>query len=209
MNHTWTSDIDIVLQSPTGLNVILLSDAAGANDLSNTTLIFDDAAAATVPAAVTPIPSGTYKPTNVGTPDTWPAPGPPTVNQATPTLTTFTGDMNGTWQLFVLDQVGGDVGNINGAYSIGFLLTAPPCTSPARTVVVTVNAPTTITTQPVSQVVCTDKVATFTVVAGGSGPFSYQWQVSTNGGNTWTNIANGGVYSGATTATLTITAPPV
>src|SRR5204863_6542676 len=120
-----------------------------------------------------------------------------------------TGDMNGTWKLFVLDQVGGDVGNINGGYSIGFLLTAPPCTSPARTVVVTVNAPTTITTQPVSQVVCTDKVATFTVVAGGSGPFSYQWQVSTNGGNTWTNIANGGVYSGATTATLTVTAPPV
>ncbi|MBK6378919.1 MAG: hypothetical protein IPF72_03940 [Chitinophagaceae bacterium] len=25
----------------------------------------------------------------------------------------------------------------------------------------------------------------------------------------WTSVANGGVYSGATTATLTVTAPPV
>jgi hypothetical protein len=72
-----------------------------------------------------------------------------------------------------------------------------------------VNSPTTVLTQPVNQAVCTDKVATFTVAAGGSGPFSYQWQVSTDNGNTFTNIANGGVYAGATTATLTITAPPV
>jgi hypothetical protein len=98
--------------------------------------------------------------------------------------------------------------NFNG--SITFLGSGPgTCTSPARTVIVTVNQPTTVTTQPVNQTICTDKVATFTVVAGGSGPFSYQWQVSTNSGNTWTNITNGGVYSGATTATLTITAPPV
>ena len=97
----------------------------------------------------------------------------------------------------------GFVGNVS------FSSTSPGCTSPPRTVVVTVNQPTTITTQPVSKTICTDKVATFTVVAAGSGPFSYQWQVSTNSGNTWTNISNGGVYSGATTATLTITAPPV
>src|SRR4029079_18089492 len=128
MNHTWTSDVDIVLQSPSGQNVILLSDFGGANDLAATTLIFDDAAAATV-TNVNPIPSGTYKPTNVGTPDTWPAPGPPTVTQATPTLATFTGDMNGTWKLFILDQFAGDAGNVNGGYSIGFALTAAPCTS--------------------------------------------------------------------------------
>ncbi|MEO6254119.1 MAG: T9SS type A sorting domain-containing protein, partial [Ferruginibacter sp.] len=84
-----------------------------------------------------------------------------------------------------------------------------PCTSPARTVTVTVNNPTTIVTQPAVQTICTDKVATFTVVAGGTGPFTYQWQVSTNGGGLFTNITNGGVYSGATTSTLTITAPPV
>jgi len=86
-----------------------------------------------------------------------------------------------------------------------------PCTSPARTVVVTVNQPTTLNANiPANQVVCTDKVATFTTaVTAGTGPHSYQWQVSTNNGNTWTNVTNGGVYSGATTVTLTVSAPPV
>jgi subtilisin-like proprotein convertase family protein len=98
--------------------------------------------------------------------------------------------------------------NFNGA--VTFLGSGPgTCQSPGRTVVVTVNQPTTITTQPVAQTICTDKVVTFSVVAAGSGPFSYQWQVSTTGiGGTYTNITDGGVYSGTNTSTLTITAPP-
>lgn len=43
--------------------------------------------------------------------------------------------------------------------------------------------------------------ATFSILNPGSG--AYQWQVSTNGVN-WTNVSNGGVYSGATTSALTI-----
>jgi subtilisin-like proprotein convertase family protein len=99
--------------------------------------------------------------------------------------------------------------NFNGA--VTFTASVTPCTSPARTVVVTVNQPTTLNAAlPANQTICTDKVATFTAaVTAGTGPHSYQWQVSTNGGGTYTNVANGGVYSGATTATLTVTAPPV
>ncbi len=100
--------------------------------------------------------------------------------------------------------------NFNG--TVTFLVSGPgTCQSPARTVIVTVNQPTVLNANiPANQTICTDKVATFTAaVVTGTGPHTYQWQVSTNGGGTWTNIANGGVYSGATTATLTITAPPV
>ena len=96
--------------------------------------------------------------------------------------------------------------NFNGAVT----LTAQGglCTSPARVVTVTVNNPVVITTQPVNQSVCTNGTISFTVAATGTG-LTYQWQVSTNGGTTFTNITNGGVYSGATTSTLTITNPPV
>jgi subtilisin-like proprotein convertase family protein len=100
--------------------------------------------------------------------------------------------------------------NFNGA--VTFLGSGPgTCQSPPRTVVVTVNQPTVLNAQlPANQTICTDKVATFTVaVTSGTGPHNYQWQVSTNNGGSWTNITDGGVYSGATTATLTITAPPV
>jgi hypothetical protein len=90
-------------------------------------------------------------------------------------------------------------------------IVAGTCQSPTKTVVVTVNQPTTLNAAiPVNQTICTDKVATFSAaVTAGTGPHSYQWQVSTNGGTTFANVANGGVYSGATSATLTITAPPV
>src|SRR5437868_12854365 len=34
---------------------------------------------------------------------------------------------------------------------------------------------------------------------------TYQWQLSTDGGATYNNVTNGGIYTNATTATLTIT----
>ena len=211
ITHSWSEDVDILLQSPSGQNVILMSDIGGATPY-NGTYILDDAAPTSMNGAAPP-PSGTYKPTNmIGAigpePDNWPGVG--TVAQPLPTLATFTGNMNGTWKLFVFDDAAGDQGSISGGFSVNFNLGIQPCTSPAKTVLVTVNTPTTVATQPVDQTICTDKIATFTVAGGGTGPFSYQWQESRNGGNApWTNIINGGVYSGATTATLTITRPPV
>ena len=64
----------------------------------------------------------------------------------------------------------------------------------------------TISVQPVNTTICAGANTSFTVTAGGTSGLVYQWQVSTNSGSTWTNITNGGVYSNATTNTLTITA---
>ncbi len=208
ISHTWSDDIDVLLQSPTGQNVVLMSDVGGANPINNVTYTFRDGAAAMGTGANA---TGTYRPTNFDVADNWPAPGPGAFAQATPSLSLFgsAANVNGTWKLFVVDDVGGDQGQIANGWGITFRHPGPGCVSPARTVNVTVNSPTLVATQPVNTAICTDKVATFSVVAGGTGPFSYQWQVSSDNGNTFSNIANGGVYSGATTATLTITAPPV
>ncbi|MFN5422434.1 MAG: Ig-like domain-containing protein, partial [bacterium] len=70
----------------------------------------------------------------------------------------------------------------------------------------TVGSASAITVQPTDQSVATGATATFTaVVTPGSGITTYQWQLSTDGGTTWKNVTNVGVYTGATTATLTIT----
>ncbi len=92
--------------------------------------------------------------------------------------------------------------------SVGFVSAIAPCTSPAASITVNVNTPVTITGQPGDATTCTDKSASFTVAATGSA-IGHNWRVSTNGGVLWTDVANGGVYSGAKTATLVITAPPV
>ncbi|MBL0145606.1 MAG: hypothetical protein IPP48_07450 [Chitinophagaceae bacterium] len=99
--------------------------------------------------------------------------------------------------------------NFNGTVTL--VATMPACTSPARRVVVTVNQPASITTQPTNVTICTDKVATFTAGAAGTNP-THNWQYSTfiNNGTpgTWVTIANGGIYSGANSGTLVITNPP-
>ncbi|MEO7484269.1 MAG: T9SS type A sorting domain-containing protein [Ferruginibacter sp.] len=63
-----------------------------------------------------------------------------------------------------------------------------------------------ISAQPTNTTSCAGTTATFTVTATGSAPITYQWQVSTTGpGGPWNNILNSGIYSGATSGTLTIT----
>ena len=62
-------------------------------------------------------------------------------------------------------------------------------------------APISITTQPVDVIVCELQSATFTIVS--NSVTSYQWQVSTDNGLTWTNLTNNATYSGATTDSLT------
>jgi hypothetical protein len=70
----------------------------------------------------------------------------------------------------------------------------------------TAGSASSITTQPANQLTSVGGNATFSVVAtGGSGTRQFQWQESINNGTSWTNVTNGGVYSGATTASLTIT----
>lgn len=64
----------------------------------------------------------------------------------------------------------------------------------------------TISAQPPNRSVTAPAATTFTVTASTSdgGSLSYQWQISTDAGATYSNLANGGVYGGATTATLSI-----
>ncbi|HEX6429071.1 MAG TPA: MBG domain-containing protein, partial [Niastella sp.] len=62
-----------------------------------------------------------------------------------------------------------------------------------------------VTLQPVAQSITYGSNTSFTF---GTSSATYQWQVSINGGGTWTNISNGGVYGGATTSTLDLTKPP-
>jgi len=67
----------------------------------------------------------------------------------------------------------------------------------------TIVAASTVTISTLPNSVCPGGPVTITatITNGGTAP-AYQWQVNTGSG--WTNLANGGVYSGATTNTLAI-----
>jgi hypothetical protein len=77
---------------------------------------------------------------------------------------------------------------------------SPAATSTAATL--TVNTAPVVTSSPANATACDAGNASFSVSATGTS-ISYQWQGNTGSG--WTDISNGGIYSGATTATLALT----
>lgn len=95
-----------------------------------------------------------------------------------------------------------------GTYAVVVSNFAGSATSGTATLTVTSTPPPpptpppTITTQPVGTTVVSGRTASLHVTA--SGATGYQWQVSNDGGNTWTAVANDSTYSGATTSTLTV-----
>lgn len=125
--HTYPDDLAILLVSPSGTNVLLMSNTGGGSDLNGVTLTFDDAATASLPDS-TQIYSGTYRPTPL-TPPTLPAPAPS--SWRSPTLSGFNGtDPNGTWNLFVYDDAAGDNGHINDGWSLSLRTTVPAAPRP-------------------------------------------------------------------------------
>ncbi|MCX6318603.1 MAG: M1 family aminopeptidase [Bacteroidetes bacterium] len=87
----------------------------------------------------------------------------------------------------------------SGTYTITIQGTATGATTQTTTVsfTITPGAGPAINTQPAGQTVCSGSNAVFTLSAPAAA--SYQWQVSTNGGGTFTNIPG----ANATTFTLT------
>jgi subtilisin-like proprotein convertase family protein len=110
VSHTFSDDIDVILRAPGGQGVMLMSDAGSGFDLTNANLAFDDCATRVVPNG-TQISSGRFRPSNYGA-DTILAPAP---DDAATTLAVFNGlNANGTWDLFVSDDLGGDAGSVTG-----------------------------------------------------------------------------------------------
>ena len=115
LSHTFPDDVDLLLVGPTGQQVVLMSDACGnatpPNPLSNAQFTFSDSAAAGL-ADAGPCASGAFKPTNVGSGDTWPAPAPAPTPAASLGAAFNGTDPNGVWTLYVQDDSPSDVGTL-------------------------------------------------------------------------------------------------
>ncbi len=93
ITHTWDSDLDVYLISPSGTRVELFTDVGGASD-NFTGTILDDQAGVGIASGAAPF-SGSYRPEGL--------------------LSALQGqDPNGIWQLEITDDAGGDVGTLHG-----------------------------------------------------------------------------------------------
>lgn len=140
-SHTRPGDVDVLLVSPNGQGVMLMSEVGG-NPVSNVTLTFDEFAAQQLPV-FGGFGSGSYKTSDYTSSnelrDFLPGPAPPTYFRfmAASTLRDMLGSTpTGTWRLYVVDDTPGESGTISGGWSIELQTALPapifsyPCATP-------------------------------------------------------------------------------
>ncbi len=89
-----------------------------------------------------------------------------------------------------------------GTVTVTYTVTTSGC-SASKTTTVTVNQAPSIASYTLSQTVTPGGSASYSVVASGTG-LSYQWEISTNGGSSFSALSNDSTYSGVATSTLAI-----
>ena len=137
--HTMPDNMDFLLVSPTGRQIILQSDAGGVVDLVNpVTLTFNDAAGQVLPNSA-PLTTGQFEPTSWQpgqasfAPPAPPAPynEPGSTVGGTPSLFSVFGlsNPNGVWSLYMRDDAGFLTQAITGCVSGGWGLEFLPSTA--------------------------------------------------------------------------------
>ncbi|HEU5149656.1 MAG TPA: PKD domain-containing protein, partial [Iamia sp.] len=131
LTHTHVRDVDVLLVAPNGATVVLMQDVGGgpAFPVTDLDLTFSDEAATSLTNAT--FGSGTYKPSRyddeIADPYAAPAPAGPYGTA----LSALDGTSpNGTWSLYVVDDAGGDLGDIGGGWSLSLTTTTASAGGP-------------------------------------------------------------------------------
>jgi subtilisin-like proprotein convertase family protein len=123
-SHAAPDDVDVLLVSPSGRSLVLMSDAGGNNAASGLGITFDDSAPNILPDNA-PLASDSYKPANYDPGDAFPAPA------VAPNITTLSGfagsQPNGIWKLYVVDDTGANAGSLAGGWSITLQSSTSAC----------------------------------------------------------------------------------
>lgn len=142
LTHGTIDDVAVAVQAPSG-QAMLLMDGAGGFAVSDVTLTIDDEAAQQFSGSTNPA-TGSYRPAQYYTGDSFPSPGPGT-GYCTPgpagggscTLSSAFDGSNpiGSWKLFVIDTLGTSSGQIAGGWSLELTTSGPADFDPPQTTI--------------------------------------------------------------------------
>ncbi len=83
------------------------------------------------------------------------------------------------------------------------------CSKFSNTLMVTINSPIVISSQPITSSLCLGGNSTFNITTTGTLP-TFQWQLSVTGiGGVYSNVVNSSIYAGVNSSTLNLTVPPL
>ncbi len=243
VSHGYPDDVDAILEGPDGTKTMLFSDAGGQFDLVNTTFTLDPASSL-LPDEGQIVAGGVYNPFNFnGTDaDQFPAPanGTPLTSfsggafSALPAdLTAFVGKsgsaVNGTWNLYVIDDTVNDSGVIP-SWALNLYMSPILGVDNSAAISVTEDSPKTInllvndsdsplssltlTAHSLSPTIIPDSGLTFGGNTGGTNrTLTISPAANANGGPVTITItakdAQGGVFAGVNQQTITVNVSPV
>ena len=218
MQHTYSSDVDILLVSPNGIKVVLCAYAGGGTVITNVSITIDDDAGLDLPQSGSFVSGTAYRPTSYAD-DIWffvaPAPADPYVTN----LTYLAGSSaNGVWSLYIVDSGSPNSGSIGG-WSLAVTLSSsnrPPVFAAVNSQRVTEG------NELVFEVSASDPAdgESVTLTATnlpGDAQFFATNGVNASGTFVWTNASPAGVYTskffaadsdGTTTQDVVITVNP-
>ncbi|HEY0548650.1 MAG TPA: HYR domain-containing protein, partial [Verrucomicrobiae bacterium] len=150
INHPRPDDMDFLLVAPNGATFVAMTDSGGTTiPAANVNLVLADSAATALPD-LGPLVSGTFRPSSyLPVNDVFPAPAPVgpynfAASDGTATFTSVFGgtNPNGTWSLFVVDDVanGGQVASVANGWCLEFVLNQPPTITCPANITVANNA---------------------------------------------------------------------
>lgn len=130
-SHPAPDDVDILLVSPGGIKILLLSDAGGSVPVTGARVVFDDTASGTIPDNG-PLLPGIFRASVYSPDDTFPNVAAPYSGRLSDLIGT---NPNGDWRLYVLDDTAGQSGQIAQGWTLN-IVTSPTLevTSPSNLV---------------------------------------------------------------------------
>jgi len=132
LNYQWGRDLDVLLVSPGGQAMIVMSDAGTQPTAVNANLTFSNNAAAFLNQS-NALVSGIYKPTDYPPADVFLPPAPAGLYATN--FSVFNGlPANGVWSLYVVDDGSGDTGSISGGWSLTIATQPVPVTNTPPTI---------------------------------------------------------------------------
>jgi subtilisin-like proprotein convertase family protein len=217
--HEYPDDVIVMLVGPRGQKAVVMADVGGSGTVTDLNLTLDDEAAAALPDE-TDLASGSFRPADYDTATAFPAPAPASTGAGS-ALSVFDGtDPNGTWQLFVADDAGSDVGSISRGWSLQITTpdvpAAPVFTAPANPSTDNDGAVAFVGTAPAGSTVNVYDGATHvaTTAAAATGGWGTNVQGLADGAHTFTAVAvdaygNSSAASSPLTVTVDTVAPTV
>jgi uncharacterized repeat protein (TIGR01451 family) len=163
----------MLLVSPAGTNVLLMSHAGGGYSITNLIITLDDDASSALPNAAR-ITTGTYRPIGYGT-VTFPSPAPTNLPYATTLSACKWTQPNGAWSLYVYDDSIGDLGSLVSGWSLSITTVTPlnnimdvavHMSSASPSAFIGANLTNTITVSNLGPMTATEVAVTHTLPAG-------------------------------------------